>query len=378
MTVENVGRASSLFPQTIGGEGERPGGAGKTGLSTPDMAAILGEMSKLAQGGAPSGATKGAARDAVAPPGAPSLEPPTLNLSSEDAILMLQSLQNKLTEGQLGTAKEGVRMDSEKKEALHQEAMKKLEEAAKKLQEAGGLGILNKVLNVFAKLAAFVASLAGVIAAIGMIACTAGAATPAAILLLGVSVVGMVSSAVDLGTTVANEISQASGGPDLTMSGLLSSAMTEIAKGMGASEEDAKKIGQWGAMAAQVTVAVTMAVVSLAAIPFTGGASATAGISSIVNVAKAISAYANIQGAVVSMASAGVSVGKGVMEYQATEAQADKLDIEKMIQKLQKQMEEGVDRIEDLMTQIQEATSRVASIVAGAGETRLQIARNMV
>lgn len=376
MSIDGVGRSGFQQPspsETAGSQGAGAPAAGTIGTTTlnaQDMQRILREMAGLT-------ASQSAARP-DAPTGAPPLAPPTTRLSPEDAVLILQSLQNKLADSQIGTAKEGIKMDADKKAALHQESIKKLTEAAEKLAKAGDLGVFSKILGIAAKVAALVGAIAGIVASVAMIAATGGAATPAAVILLTVSIVSAVGTVADLAATVASEISIANGGPDLSISGMLTSMFTECAKLCGASEEEAKKFGQTAAIVAQVAVAVIMTVASLATIPMTGGASVATTISSIGEAAKVIGAVASIAGAGVQIGGASVNIAKGVLENEAAQATADQLDLAKIIQKLQQQMMENTERVEEMVEMIQDSTSRVASIVSSAGETRSNVVRNMV
>ncbi|WP_142848242.1 type III secretion system translocon subunit SctE [Telmatospirillum sp. J64-1] len=359
MSVDGLGRSGVLPTQTPTTTGTEAAGPNLQQL----VQKVVGDLSKVAMPKDSKGTS--------APPGAPRLEAPKMSFSADDAVLILGSLQNKLNESQLKTAKEGIQMDAKKKDELHQEAMKKLEEAAKKLAEASKSSFFGKIFGFISKIATLVASAVAVAAAAALTAATGGAAAP----LLVVACIGMSIAIVDTVATIANEISQALGGPDLTINGLITAAVTEIAKAFGADEEKAKEIAGWTAMAIQVAVAVAMAVASIAATVATGGAAAGSMVQSFATTANVISGI--VQGGLAA-AQGGISINTAVKEKQATNAQADKLDIQKLMLKVQQQMEEEADRVRELVQQLDEGMQRVSSIVAAGGETRMQISRNMI
>jgi|HigsolmetaAR202D_1030399.scaffolds.fasta_scaffold09513_3 Uncharacterized conserved protein len=362
MTVDSVGRG---MPQvtTTGGVGQTTGVAPTPEeLKAQIIGQIIADMKNV-------GVSKN--EDGKAPPGAPVLEPPTVSFSAEDAALILGALQSKLTESQLKTAKEGVQMDAQKKQELHQEAMKKLEEAAKKLAEASALKKANFILNIVAKIAAVVVSAIALVAAAALTVATAGAAAP----LLAVAAIGFAMAVIDAGFTAADAISRSLGGPELTINALLTKATAEILKAFGVDEKKAQEIGGWVAMGIQLAVAVTMVVISIAATIATGGIGAPmllGSLSAITNIVSGI-----VQGGL-AVAQGGLTIATAVAEKDAAHAQADKLDIEKLMQKLQQMMEQEGERIQELIEKLEEGMQRVMSIIAAGGETRMQIARNMV
>lgn len=149
-------------------------------------------------------------------------------------------------------------------------------------------------------------------------------------------------------------------------------------KAMGVDEDKAELIGKITGMVADVTIAVGLAIASVAVAPFTGGASLTATAASVAKFAKIAGAVANGIGGAIDVAAAGTNIAQGVNQYEATTAQADKLDIDKIIQKLQQQLQENAERVAELVQQIEESVQTVNSIIAGSSETRMQIARRMV
>lgn len=370
MSVDGIARGGAM-PLTDAGVGAGRVNSGQAlqtgGVNEARLAAILQEMQELSAKDSDNGETP-------PPSGGPSIDPPKQTISPEDATLLLQAMQSKLTDSQIKTAKEGIKMDAEQKDRLHQESMKKIEEAAKKLAKSNKFGIAGKVLGIVAKVATVAASIAGCVAAAALMVGSFGVGTPAAAALFAISATSLVMASVDL----ASDISQAAGGPAFSLATGVSAAVTKALVAMGVDEKDAERAGQFTGMVVEVAVAIGMAAASFAVAPFTGGASLTGTVASVAKFAKVASAIANLAGGVVETASAGVTAAKGAYEYQAANAKADKLDIDKIIQKLQQQLEENTDRVEELVQQIEEAMQAVNSIIAGSSDTKMQIARRMV
>lgn len=207
MSIDSIGRSSAQMsmPTGVGTELQTTQTQGSAGLSQAAMATILKEMQELTTGTDKPGAK--------APTGAPALSQPIMNFSAEDSALILQSMQNKLTESQISTAKEGIKLDQEQKQRLHEEALKKIDEIAKKLAESNKFGVFGKVFSIAAKVATVAASIAGCVAAVAILVGTGGAGTPAAVALLAISATSLVLATVDL----ASDISQAAGGPAFSL-----------------------------------------------------------------------------------------------------------------------------------------------------------------
>lgn len=142
MSIDSIGRSSAQMsmPTGVGTELQTTQTQGSAGLSQAAMATILKEMQELTTGTDKPGAK--------APTGAPALSQPIMNFSAEDSALILQSMQNKLTESQISTAKEGIKLDQEQKQRLHEEALKKIDEIAKKLAESNKFGVFGKVFSI--------------------------------------------------------------------------------------------------------------------------------------------------------------------------------------------------------------------------------------
>lgn len=345
-----------------------------TGTQPPDrlepgqIQSILREIRLLSTGGGES----------PAPAGAPALPPPEEHFSAEDAALILGSLHSKLTESQLKNAADGVKVDAQKKKELHQEAVQRLQDAAAKANESKIAGIVVRALGIAAKIAGVVGGAALLVTGIAVTAGTAGIATVAgvAMMCLGGAIMG--ACALDLVMDVAGCISMAFGGPDLSLMALASKAVEEILKACGVPEEYAPLAGTLITAAVQVAVALAVGAACLALVPFTAGAGLAGTAAAIAFAGSVLSTSSSAFSGVISIATGGAGIWKSAASYQADSARADKLDFDRMITKLQEVILAEQDRIEDLVKGLEEAMSRISSMISSAGNTRMEIARRMV
>jgi len=353
--VESIGMRTTVSPSTFGVDGQAGinGAQNVTGTEGTQSAA----RAQAAEGLNDVAALPDRNRNVqTPPPGAPALEPPAEHFDMESIALVLGALQSKLSELQLGTAKEQVKLDQAKKDELHKEAIKKIEDAAKKLAEAASKRKLGFIFNIFSKIATLVAA---VVATAVATAVTGGAATP----LLVVALVGLGMAVMD----VADSISQACGGPSLSVNALVGNLATLIAKELGADEDKAKQIGTWVGMGVQVALSI-----ATVAVTFTNPAAAAS------VAAKTVTGITSLVQAGTSIAQGGIAIDAAKKESEAMQIQADKLDIDKLIKALQAKMEESAEEIRKVMKEIDEAMQNVSAIINGMGESRQQIARNMV
>src|SRR5690606_26998793 len=77
------------------------------------------------------------------------------------------------------------------------------------------------------------------------------------------------------------------------------------------------------------------------------------------------------------IAQGGLNISKAQSEEKAQKAMADKKDLEAMMLKLQKQMEEGREEMKKIIQQIEESTQLVSKMIAGTTDNMNQIAMNM-
>lgn len=367
MSIDGLSRASGQpLPAEGAGQGIAGGVAGEGGAAAiqkmfrqvmADAARMVGEAGVKRAGDAPGSANAGA----------PALAEPTGGMSAEEMTLILGSLQSKLNESQLKTAKESVQQNQQKQADAHADAMKKLGEAAEKLKEAAAVRKANWIIGIVSKVFTFVAAAVATALAVAATVATSGAAAP----LLAVAVAGLVMSGIDLAVFAANEISQKLGGPEISFANMFG----KLLEACGVPEDKAKEVGSYIAMGVQVVAAVAMVVASIAAAIATAGAATPMLLATITSVVSVVSSV--VQGGMAA-AQGGLGIAAASHERDASRAQAGKAEIDKILVKLQAQMEQEQDRIKDLVQKLEEGFQRINSMISSAGETRMQIARNMV
>lgn len=380
---------------------------GLPGAIPVDSAKMLSELGKLA-GSLQATNLQGTPGVSNAN-GAPSIGGVQINFSPEDLAAALTVLQGKTQEAQLTTAREGLTTNKKKLEEKNLEAMDKINkwikdcEAADRKSKAGGIfGWVTKIAGFIA------AAIAVTIAAVATVA-SAGAAAP----LLALAVIGLVGATISL----ASQISQAAGGPALELSTLLSKLCTGMLEAMGVPKEKAEQAGKMmsglmgmmsgavlvdpafagqafggfaelvGADATQAAIVsgvftavatIAIAVVMIAASGGTNVGAAVEGMSKMVLTgAKIAQAAAGIAAGVGAVAQGGLNIGKAYDERSAATAQADKKLIDAMILKLQKSMEDDREDVKKVLQEMMDGLNIVSQMIAGASNSRLQIASNL-
>ncbi|WP_168735328.1 type III secretion system translocon subunit SctE [Pseudothauera rhizosphaerae] len=332
------------------------------GITEADATRMLGEVAKLMGelvGEYKTGGTGGK----NTPQGAPVLSEPERAFSPDELALIIGSMQNKITELQAQSAKEGIKLSDTQKQEAHQKAIEKIEEAAKKMAEANEKNGLLKVFKIIGLILAAVA-------AIALTVLTAGAASG----VLGVVAVAFAAYAVaDSVMSIASEISQACGGPDISINAGLTKMFEEIALASGMNKEDAEKFGQIAAMVTQIVIAVAGCAVGGAAL-FKAADVAT----KVTKMAQIVNTCATIAGGVNSVGSGVTTMAKAEDVKAAEMAKADKAELDKVILQLMKAMEDDRERIKELVAKLDEAMQQLSSLIAAGSETRLQQIKNIV
>ena len=358
-------------------------------------------------------AAKGPAEPRTGPPGAPALEMPAEDFSADQLALILSALNNKSSEAQIKTAKEGLEISKTQKDEMHKKAIEKIEEAARKAAEAASKNKVGGIFGWIGKIAAFVAAVVATVAAVVATVATGGAAAP----LLALAVMGLVATGMDL----ANHISQNMDppGPEISISKFMTDFAAVILTDVcGMSKEDAKKFApilacvmatmvspgaaailapdlygnaaaaiavaagmnpddaKWLAMAVTLAVTITVAVVMVVA---TGGMGALDGVAKTAAMAGRIAQTAGqAMSGVTNIAQGAIKIDAAHSQKEADLASASKKEFDKMLMVLAKQMEDEQERIKELLQNLDQAMTMVSQMIASAGETRLQQVKNIV
>ncbi|WP_276807906.1 type III secretion system translocon subunit SctE [Castellaniella defragrans] len=391
------------------------GTAGAGGAGQIDLDKLYDEILSFVKQQDESGRT-GGGNPLVDKNGAPRIDTPNQAFSANDMVDLLRSLRSKTQDEQLRTSQEGLESARIKAEKNTESQLEKIKEWVDKCKEAESKGSLGKIFGWIGKVFAVVASIVAVVAAAAATVATGGAAAP----LLALAVVGAVSATI----TLASAISQECGGPEISFNSLVQntvgrllteacgvdpkeaenickivggalviacpvmlaiepSLLGNMAQGIammaGSDEKTAGYIGMALTIAASIGVGIAMAVL-------TGGssvASTATQVSTKVMLAtlKTFNTVMAGTSAIVSggtqIAQGGLNISKAQSEEQAQQAISDKKELEAIMIKLQKQMEEGREEMKKIIQQIEESTQAVSKMIAGTTDSMNQIAMNM-
>ncbi|SAI69987.1 outer protein B [Bordetella ansorpii] len=336
--------------------------------------------------------------------GAPAISEPSASFNAADMVDLLRSLKGKSQDAQLAAAQKGLESARVKAEKNTEAQLDKIKDWIEKCKEAEGKGLLGKIFGWIGKIFAAIAAIAAVAIAAVATAATGGAAAP----LLAMAVIGAVGATISL----ADQISQECGGPEISignlvqtmvgkfleacgvppetaerigrvMGGVLAIAMPvmllvepQLLGGMaqniallaGADEQTAGYIGMAVGIAAAITAGIAMAVVS-------GGAGAGTAATKIAS--SLVGAGAQIVQGATSVATGGLKISEAIDKRDAENIIADKKELEAAMVKLQKQMEEGREELKKVIQQIEEGLQAVTKMIAGAADSMAQVTSNI-
>lgn len=390
---------------TATGQGNAAAAAGT--LNDVDINRLLGEMARMAAALPPS--TSSGAPGMTDRNGAPVIDGVQIDFSPEDMAAALLVLQGKTQDAQLKTAREGIVTNQKRLEERNQQSMNKINEWIQNCKDAAEKEKAASVSSWISKILGFVAAaFAVVVAAVASVG-SAGAASP----LLGLAVIALVGATISL----ASQISQEYGGPELEISTWTAKLCSVVLEACGVPKEDAEAAGRMmsgmvglltfavlvdpayagqafggfaelvGANADQIAivtgVATAVATIAIsigmvAAAGPTGVGAAVDGVAKTVLTAGRIGqAVAGIGSGVAGATAGGYNIAKAGNERAANVAQADKKLIDAMIAKLQQQMENDREDIKKVMQEIMDGMNVVSQMINSAGESRSQIAANL-
>lgn len=332
--------------------------------------------------------------------GAPTLEPPAQSFSANDMIDLLRSIRSKSDEAQISSAKENLATARTKMEKNNEAQLQKIQDYVKKCEEAASKGILGKIFGWIGKIAALIFSaIAVAVLAAGAVA-SGGAATP----LLALAVMALISSTISL----ADQISKECGGPEISLSNLMTTIASKFLQACGVDEETAQRIGKvvagvmglaspallmiepglLGNLAGGVaelagadkttTMALTMAF-SLAATIAVGAVTiaASGGASAVSTMARVVSAAGQITQGATQVAQGSINISVAKTKNEADNIQADKKEMDAYARKLQARMEEAQEEITKVIKQMEDGLRLVSQMINGAADSMSQITANI-
>jgi len=343
--------------------------------------------------------------------GAPILTPPPTNFSAADLIDMLRDLQSKSMDAQIKTASKSLEKAGQDAKANNEAQMKKIEEWIKKCEDAANASRVKSIFSWIGKIAAIVGAIAGIVVAVAATPFTGGAAS----VLVVLAVVGLVAATISL----ADQISQAKGGPEISISNL-AKGVSAILQACGLPEDKADSIGKfvrnslfvllpaatllvepkmlgtvvgdimrWAGVDANtiantemgLTIGVTVMVTALLIVMTLDATKAASGM------ANAASMATKIGTATKTAAQAGqglTGIGSGIAgikqagyEHEGEKAIAAKKELEALMKKINLFMEDEREELKKLIQQLEDGMTAVSQMIQGMADNMTQINQNV-
>ena len=256
--------------------------------------------------------------DAQAISNAVKLAAPELgDMSMNDLMLLLTSLNQEVTEEQAVNAKEDIKNNQQQTQFHHEERIKKIEDALKAIEKAKESSGIGKAFGWIASAAMIVAGAALIATGVGAVAGTLMIAAGAVML--------------------TSQISAETG--DWMNEGL---AEVFMAIDPSMSKEDAM-------MAAQITVLATVMVLSLAS----GGAAmmGPAATGTLAIMAAKVAAISGVVGGAATVGQGAAGIATTAYTKEAADARADAAEQQKFISELMMKLGDYQDKLEEIMQQ---------------------------
>lgn len=364
--------------------------------SIPDALGIPASVSTIAD-------TLAWAREVVAsavpgsapPPSAPKLPEPTMEFDSESMILLLQTLNHKISELQMDTAKQTILLKKDETDRTREENVKKIEEAQAKQKDAEKAQKKSWWTSLFKAIASVILS----VVAVALAVVSFGAASAASVALICLSVYMAAQSVADLTAHIINKYREENGQEpiDLSLTSWIGKGVAKIAEECGASESTCRWIQMGVSVGIQIGLAVASIALSFKAAADVANAAEKAADSAgkILSATEKAAAVAEntsnacikamkIMSTVGGIVDAGLGIGDGVIKIEvaekvrdARESQADAKLFDAIMMKLRQAMEEQQEEIKKLIRALEESDSIISQIIAGASDSRALTIRNM-
>lgn len=379
----------------------------KASLDNPALnKQLLDVLGKQIQGQGGSGGGNDGLKNAN---GAPNLAAPAGNISADDLIELLQAIRSKSQDQQLATAKLGLdkaRMDAKQNNEAQQ---KKIQDWIKKCEDAQKASLAQKIFGWIGKIFAVIAAAVAVVASVAASPFTGGAS----LALTALAVVGLVAATMSL----ADQISQEAGGPEISLSNMMTKMMGSLLEACGVPKEKAEQIGK--ALAGVLAVAAPVALlvepkllgtmasgiaalsgadadqiskiemgVTIAATLTVGIGMAVAGFQFSKLAGDAMNVTAKLTTAImgaVAQTTQGVTaigqgaagIAKGKLDADGEKAMADKKALEALMLKINQQMEDQRDELRKIIQQLEEGVQAVTQMIQGTADSMTQITGNI-
>ncbi len=284
----------------------------------------------------------------------PSLDnPDDIKQLEENLEALIAYLQLENDEKQAEMAKERIKVNKDSLETEHKERKEKIDESIKKMDDAAKSRLVNRI---FGWIGAFVA-VAAAVAAVAFTIVTGGAGAVAA----GFAIAGAVVAVTSL---VLSE----------------TGAMDKLTEALAKTMEDS--LGKENAkLAAALIINLSIMAISLGCSigGMVGGAVQAGCVMSdmVRTVAKVVQTGISIGGTALGVGLMAASATSMALGYEAEMAQADVTELERLMQELQRRLDESEEELNAILEAIQNALGQIAAILASATDTQTEIASQM-
>ncbi|MFY4258001.1 type III secretion system translocon subunit SctE [Achromobacter xylosoxidans] len=381
-------------PEGAGGGQLAPVHSGAEEVSSEELAKLIAKGVK--EGG-------GSADGVFNANGAPALET-AKSFSMSDMVDLLRTMQSKNQEVQMQTAKEGIQNDMTKKEQNNATQNKKIEEWIQKCQDAKKQSTISKIFGWIGKIVAVVASALFLAVATGLTGLTGGLGAP----MVALATMALIGSTMAL----ADQISREYGGPEISLTNLVTTMVAKTLEACGVDAETAERIGKIAAGAVAIMLPVVLVVepgmlgamatgiaelagadanqAALAAMIVTIATALTVGIVTGVLTGGASTAgtAAKIATTIIGASSAiiqgSLGIAKGAndlkvadMQHDAEYARAEQQKLLAICLELQNHMEEGMEELKKVMEAMDESMQIVSQMLKDGADSMVQVAANI-
>lgn len=283
--------------------------------------------------------------EAVASGSIPSLPAPRA-FDTIDLLTTFLALKTKMTDGQVATGIEDARDWGEQQRQLHEKTSKSILEAAKRLAEA-------KKSSGIMKFSGWLA--------------------------VGLTVLAAVATG---GTLAVMAAAASAGVATLIETGVIDKMTAAIVKSL---EKDGIEGGKAKTLGAVITIGIIFAIsVLTVGAGFANGAASGLRITALipsnsvkaVQIGQRVSTAARVGEAVASLGGAGAGIANGIQQKEATDAQAETLDISKCIARLRALQIDEMDFIKQLLLDRTMTTQRVAEAIGRQSDSNANLVRH--
>lgn len=334
---------------------------------------------------------------------APSLAEPAIAFSANELLSVLQQIQIKSQNVRLQTDLNGLEAIRRAVGKNTEAQLKQREEWVRKCQDADEKNNRSRVMGWIVRISGVILAGVGVALAVVATVATGGAAAP----LLFVASVALVSALMAL----ADQISSANGGPQISISNLLMTVFSNIFENFGVPHDDAQRIGKVLAGVTALAIPVLILIEPKLCGVLAGGIATLAGASPrtaasielsvgaatslavmvlmcVVTMGASSAALANtvnsftvaasqLVGGAVNVAEGSINISTANSQYDAEAAIAGQKRLESDMGGLQKLMEEHCEDVRKIFQEIGYCSRAISEILREATNGMMQVATNI-